>query len=98
MTEMRRSAGGAAATLAPHLDDIKPKVGKTAGDEQVTLTGTGLGNVRRVLFGEEEATAVQVVSPTEVRCKTPPNAHGPCQVVAIDSTNHRSNEITFTYR
>jgi hypothetical protein len=98
MTEMRRSASGSAVELKPHLDKIDPPAGAPDGDERVTLTGTGLANVQRVIFGTEEATDVKVVNATKVTCLTPPNAHGPIKVYAVDQLNTQSNKITFTYR
>jgi|GEM_PF-5415451 len=98
MTEMRRSASGAAVELKPHLDKIEPPYGSPEGGEKVTLTGTGLASVKRVVFGSEEASDVRAVSATKVTCLTPANAHGPSKVYTIDQLNTQSNKITFTYR
>jgi len=98
MTEMRRSMSGATVDLKPRLDKIDPPTCSPEGGEKVTITGTGLTTIKRVRFGDEEATDVRVVSAVKLTCITPANAHGPCKVYAINEVNDDSNKLTFTYK
>lgn len=100
MTDMRRSTSGTSVELKPHLDDkngIMPPSGPAAGGQPVTLHGTGLAKVRRIVFGGEEATQVRAMNATTVTCMTPSNKHGACKVYAINEDEVESNRVTFTY-
>jgi len=97
MSEMRRSSSGSMVDVKAHIDTINPNRGPAGGGQQVTLKGTGLGTIEQVLFGEEEATGVQVTNTTTVTCITPPNSHGPCKVFGIASDNSKTNTVTYTY-
>lgn len=97
MTEMRRSSSGSTAVLKPHLDKINPDSGPVTGGQKVTLTGTGLLGVIRVLFGAEEATEINVVDSNRVTCVTPANNRGPCKVYVKNSANDDSNQLSYTF-
>jgi len=98
MTEMRRSTSGAAVEIKPQLDRIEPAQGSSAGNERVTITGTGLANIRRIRFGNEEARDVKPMSPTKVTCLTPSYSPGQVKVFVIDEGHAESNKLTFTYK
>ncbi len=97
MTEMRRSGSGTGVQLKPHLDKVTPDHGSTTGGQEIVLTGTGLEDIVRVRFGQEEATDVRSTGPTRVTCTLPPNDHGQCKVVAFNSEDMKSNERPFMY-
>jgi hypothetical protein len=96
MTEMRRSSSGTAVQLKPHLDSISPQSGPPEGGFTVTIAGTGLTGVRKVIFCGQEATDVKATA-TQVTCMAPANNHGACQVHVINNENKQSNKIPFDY-
>ena len=62
---------------------ITPSEGSFAGGTSVSLIGSGFPPVASVLFDGVAATHVDVVSPTEIQCKTPPGDVGPADVALI---------------
>lgn len=67
-------------TEVPNIADIDPDAGPSDGGQIVTVTGTGFQAGAYVLFDGITCTDVNVVSTTELRCKTPANAQGPADV------------------
>lgn len=71
------SAGG--GFVAASLTSLTPGAGSTAGNEPVTLTGTGFGPGTVVTFGGVAAT-VEAVSATSMIVRTPLGVDGPVDV------------------
>jgi hypothetical protein len=65
----------AAITNLP-VTAVSPAVGSVAGGTTVAITGSGFTQGAKVFFGGAEATAVVVVSGTEIVCRTLPHAAG----------------------
>jgi hypothetical protein len=89
-------------TLAvPTITSIAPTTGPAAGGTLVTLTGTNfVGTPLTVTFNGAAATAVTVVSPTQVTCVTPANP--PAQTlqaaIVVTTPNGASTpNTTFSY-
>jgi hypothetical protein len=66
------------ATAAPTITSVAPNFGLAAGGTHVTITGAGFTNAGAawspavtVVFGAQPATAVVVVSDTEITCTAP---------------------------
>ncbi|WP_156516411.1 beta strand repeat-containing protein [Nocardia arizonensis] len=80
---------------APILTGRSPSVGRAAGGNIVTLTGTNLTGTTAVSFGTTAATSFTVVSDTQVRATAPAGTG----VVAITVTTPGggSNPLTYTY-
>ncbi len=80
--------------LLPTITGVNPDSGSTLGDQPVTITGTNffeLAQPPTVTFGGAGATAVAVVSPTEITCLTPPHPEG---IVDVVVTNPDSKSAT----
>ena len=59
--------------------------GPTSGDTDVTITGTNLLSGATVRFGQIPATITSATPPTQIKCKTPANVAGPCDVDVTNS-------------
>jgi hypothetical protein len=64
------------------LDALEPNVGRTAGAELVTITGTGFSQTTKVYFGSVPAAEVNVLSSVVIQVRTPAHAPGPVDVTA----------------
>ena len=85
--------GGRSATLAngftfvapaPKVTALSPASGTTAGGSAVTLTGQNFASGATVTFGGAAATAVLVVSATQITAKTPPHAQASVSVTVTN--------------
>ncbi|KPA09769.1 Cell surface receptor IPT/TIG domain protein, partial [Candidatus Magnetomorum sp. HK-1] len=81
----------------PVISSIDPTNGAEAGDTIVTITGSNfiVGTAATVMFGANEATEVNVVSTTEISCKSPAGTGTVDVTVTQDSRT--SNAVQFTY-
>jgi hypothetical protein len=82
---------------APGLTSIAPVTGSTLGGTSVTITGTNLTGATSVTFGGTAATAVNVVSSTQVTCTTPAHAAGAVTVALTTAGGTASSPAAFTY-
>lgn len=81
----------------PVVDEITPNTGPEEGGTDVVLDGENLESVTAVLFGDNEATNVNVVSETEIRATTPPGS-GTVDVVLVSPTTPEGvSDTSFTY-
>jgi len=62
---------------------IDPTSGPATGGTQVTITGSGFREDAVVMFGDEQAAGVEVVSPTELVAVSPPGTTGESVAVKI---------------
>jgi len=77
---------------------ITPTGGTTAGGTPVRITGTDFNRVSSVKFGSAEATAVNVVSATEITCVAPAGSGTvDVTVVTAGGTSATSSADHFTY-
>jgi hypothetical protein len=60
----------------PVIQSIRPKIGSTAGGNQVTISGSGFSGVSSVDFGSTPATQFIVDSPNAITAVSPPHAAG----------------------
>lgn len=79
------------------VNTVTPATGPAAGGTVITLTGTGLDGVSAVTVGGTAATALQVVSPTEVRVTTPAGTAGAKDIVLTDDSGTVTEVGAFTY-
>lgn len=90
---------GVVVANTPSIASVVPNSGATAGGSLVTISGSLLQNGASILFGQEPATDVEFLSPSQMRCKTP--AHYPSLVdvklVNPDGSNFTMNHA-FTFR
>ena len=93
------AAAAPAAAQPASVTSVTPKQGPVTGGTEVTITGQGLGAVTAVHFGSTAATAVQVVSPTEVKAVAPAHLPGAVDVTVLtpQSTSPTSAADQFTY-
>src|SRR5208337_3589454 len=96
--ELRSTATSASAS-ASALSGISPASGPTAGGTAGTLTGTGFLAGATVTFGSAAATAVAVVSSTQITATTPAGSAGAVNVV-VTNPNGLSGTLTsgFTFQ
>jgi hypothetical protein len=80
--------------VAPTITSLSPTSGPAAGNNNVTVTGTGFTNVTTVRFGTV-ATTFTVDSATQITAIAPPGA-GTVQVTVI-TTAGTSNGVSYTY-
>jgi hypothetical protein len=90
---------GVTVANTPSIASVVPNSGATAGGSLVTISGSLLQHGASILFGQEPATDVEFLSPSQMRCKTP--AHYPSlvdvKVVNPDGSNFTMNHA-FTFR
>ena len=89
------AAGPAAAVTAPLILKLAPASAPQAGGSTVTITGRSLIGVTKIAFGQSEATKVQVVSCTTLRCKAPAGTGTVSLRVYKDGL--ASNALSFRY-
>jgi hypothetical protein len=98
------SASGAADTytyasaMAPTITALTPASGVPAGGNQVAITGTNLAGATSVMFGTVPASAVSVVSSTQVTA-TAPAGSGTVDVTVTtpNGTSATSSADRYTY-
>jgi hypothetical protein len=70
-----------------------------AGNTLVDVRGTNFAAGARVLFGESEATQVEFVDASTLRCRTPSRAAGPANVLVVNPMNRVGLLVRgFTYQ
>jgi hypothetical protein len=101
------NAGGKSAALGngysydapprPTIASLTPNSGPAAGAQSVTITGTGLTNVRSVTFGGVPAADVRPLNDTTVTLRTPPHAAGTVEIVVGDAPDSAVHPAGYTY-
>jgi hypothetical protein len=92
------STGGPLYTYsAPTVTSIEPAMGRESGGTAVTIKGSNFVAPATVKIGNA-ATAVEVVSESEIKAKTTATAAGAYEVVVSDSNGTSSGGATYTYR
>lgn len=76
---------------------LDPASGAAAGGTAVSVPGTGLSGTVAVLFDGAPATAVTVVSDTEVTCATPAGSAGAVDVVVVTPAGAVVDSGGYTY-
>lgn len=82
---------------AAAVTSVSPATGPTAGGATVTVNGSNLGGVEGVTFGGTAATAVTVLSESQVRCVTPAKSAGAVNVVVADDSGTATLTNGYTY-
>lgn len=79
----------APAPTGPTVDSVTPNSGTTGGGTTVTIIGGNFTEGDTVYFGENTATDVVVVSPTEITATTPAGAAGAVDVSVVATDGQR---------
>jgi hypothetical protein len=84
----------------PVVTSVGPSSGSTAGGTAVTISGSRLADVTGVTFGGVAASALKVVSDSQVQATAPAHAAGVVDVQAIDvaGTSPSVAGDAFTYQ
>jgi hypothetical protein len=84
---------------APTITGIRPADGPADGRTKVTITGTGFLDDATVTIGGKPATAVKVVSPTEITARTPAGKEGATVAVTLKNPGQpvATAKKAFTY-
>jgi hypothetical protein len=92
------STGGPSFTYIapPKVSSVSPAEGPTKGGTTVKIKGTGFRESSTVTIGGK-ATAVSVLSETEISAKTPAESAGKDEVVVTDSYGSSTAGPGFTY-
>jgi hypothetical protein len=93
-------ASGPAAGQAPSVTGVSPPSGSAAGDDSVTVTGSGFTGATMVNFGIVQATGLVVASDTQLTVTSPAAAvSGPVNVTVTtpNGTSATSPAGQFTY-
>jgi hypothetical protein len=77
---------------------VNPYRGPTTGGTKVTITGSHLLPGAQVRFGVNSATAVTVISLTEIEAITPPGVPGTVDVVVATLAGAVTAKAAFTYQ
>jgi hypothetical protein len=72
--------------------------GPASGGQDITLTGSSFMPDVSVVFGAREATAVSVISASEITLKTPPGSGTVPVAVRSSFAGEASREAFYTYR
>ncbi len=80
----------------PSVSAISPAEGSTLSGTSVTITGSSFVSGAKVTIGGK-ATAVNVVSATEITAKTPSSAPGSHEVVVTDANGVSSGGPSYTF-
>lgn len=102
------TAGGTSATSpadefffgsVPTVTGLSSTTGSTAGGGAITITGTGFSGATAVSFGPVAATAMTVVSDTQITATVPPNLPGTIDVTVSNQagTSATSAADRYTY-
>jgi LPXTG-motif cell wall-anchored protein len=83
-------------TVLPDVLSITPVSGPEAGGTDVTIIGSGFIGTEQVLFEGTPATAVEVVSATEITATTPAGV-GVADVTVVKPVGNSTLEDAFTY-
>jgi len=80
------------------IDGVTPDEGPEAGGQNVTITGSGFTGATDVLFGDEEATNVVVVSDTVITATTPAGT-GVVTLTVVGTTANGDidSDVEYTY-
>lgn len=91
-----RTAAGAAA---PVVTAINPTRGGAGGGTTVTVTGSGFTGATAVRFGASSASAMTVVSDTQITATSPAGSSGTVDVTVVTpaGTSATSPADQFTY-
>jgi hypothetical protein len=85
--------------VVPTVSAVSPSSGATAGGTRITITGSGFHSDATVSVGGSAATAVTVVSGTQITATTPAHAAGTVdvQVTTPGGTSATGAGDHFTY-
>jgi len=81
----------------PAVAGISPESGSVEGGTPVTITGSGFVPGAKVQIGGAPASAVEVVSETEITAVTGSHAAGPADVIVNTPEGESSGGPTYTY-
>ena len=83
----------------PVVTKLKPSSGPTSGGVDVVIKGHRLTGIKRVIFGDSQATDVRTPSPRKLVVKAPPHEAGQVRVrvVTKHGASKRTRATTFTY-
>jgi sugar lactone lactonase YvrE len=84
------------AAAAPTISSISPSSGAPTSGGTVTLTGTGFASVKSVTFGSASASAVNMVSSSDLTVTAPQHVAGTVTVTV--TTPGGSASTSYTYR
>jgi hypothetical protein len=87
------------AVAEPELvvSGVTPATGKTAGGENVKVTGKGFIGALEVLFGDIPVATTKLESATELTVETPPQKSGVVDVVVKAGQKSATSPGAFTY-
>ncbi|MET8616075.1 MULTISPECIES: IPT/TIG domain-containing protein [Streptomyces] len=85
----------AAPAAGPVLTSVVPSTGPAAGNNTVTLNGSGFAGITAVLFGTTPALTYTVNSTTKITAVAPPGTGS--VAVTVKNPGGTSNAVTYTY-
>lgn len=83
-------------TYNPVLSDISPSFGTTAGQNTVTISGTGFTGATSVLFGATTVSNITVVNNNRITVTAPAHAAGAADIV-VTGSGYSSGTLPYTY-
>lgn len=83
---------------APTVTTVSPQVGPVTGGTAVIITGTNLGNITAVFFGETPASTFTIDSDTQITAVSPPHSLGVVDITVVGvGTSEMTTADQFTY-
>ena len=83
--------------LPPNITGISPSSGSTAGETNVTITGTNFTGATSVTFDGLAATTINVVNSTTITCITPTHSVGAVGIIVTTEGGSSGAFSPFTY-
>jgi hypothetical protein len=83
---------------APTVTSISPPSGPLGGSSIVVITGTNFTGATGVKIGGNDATSVNVDSPTQITCTTPGGSAGTASVVVTTPSGSNAANTLYTYQ
>ncbi len=84
--------------LMPTLSSVTPPHGPLAGGTRITIAGTNFATGATVKVDDVDATAVQVVSSTQIQANTPPRANPGLVGVKVKNPNVPAVELASAFQ
>jgi IPT/TIG domain len=90
-----RPAQDSATLSPPVIRQINPATGRVAGNDPVTIAGSGFSGTSGVHFGTASATSLHVVSDGEITLNTPAGVAGVVSVILTTKGGNASAPFTY---
>jgi hypothetical protein len=92
-----QAGGGGQQAVNPQILVVDPDRGPAAGNTEITISGSGFSGNPEVVIGGNQATDIRVLSPNDIRVKTPAGQAGSVDVEVKIGNKSSLLPSSFTY-